>query len=416
MKAEIITSGTELLLGDVVDTNTSYLARELASIGVSVYHHTTVGDNPDRLLEAIQLAENRANVIIVSGGLGPTQDDITKDILAKHLDVDLVLDVNSYEKAKIRYNTDEISTGNYRQALILEGAEPLTNDVGMAAGIFLEKGDYTYILLPGPPNEFEYMVSNYLLPRLSQAAEGEHILQSRNLNFYGLPEASVAERLNDIIQNQTNPTVAPYAKNGIIEVRLTASAATNTESEKLLNEKEKEVLTLIGEHFFSYGKTRLQDVIFDKLAELEESIAIFEVLTDGATTDYWSRDLNQDEVFKGGLVFTTIQHADAVFASDTEENEEISRAIQNEHYAKKVKEIYKTDYGVAVTGWGQENLGNKKQNRKAWMSIAMPNGEMITKEVDYSRSQNPARWLLSLRVSDFVRRVILDLPELPERI
>ena len=239
MKAEIITSGTELLLGDVVDTNTSYLARELASIGVSVYHHTTVGDNPSRLLEAIQLAENRADVIIVSGGLGPTQDDITKDILAKHLDVDLVLDVSSYEKAKIRYNTDEVSIGNYRQALILEGSEPLLNDVGMAAGIYLEKGDYTYILLPGPPNEFEHMVSHHLLPRLSQAAEGEHILKSRNLNFYGLPEATVAERLNDIIENQTNPTVAPYAKNGIIEVRLTASAKTISESEELLDKKEK---------------------------------------------------------------------------------------------------------------------------------------------------------------------------------
>lgn len=415
MKAEIITSGTELLLGDVVDTNTSYLARELASIGVSVYHHTTVGDNPDRLLEAIQLAENRANVIIVSGGLGPTQDDITKDILAKHLEVSLELDVNSFEKAKIRYNTDEISKGNYRQALILEGSEPLLNDVGMAAGIYLEKGDYTYILLPGPPNEFEHMVSHYLLPRLSQAAEGEHILQSRNLNFYGLPEASVAEHLNDIIQNQTNPTVAPYAKNGIIEVRLTASAETKAESEKLLNEKEKEVLTLIGEHFFSYGKTRLQDVIFEKLAEQEESIAIFEVLTDGATTDYWSRDLNQDEVFKGGLVLTTIQHANTFFESANKENEETSRTHQNESYAKKVKEMYQTDYGVAVTGWGRENLEDKKPNRKAWMSVAMPDGGVITKEVDYSRSQNPARWLLSLRVSDFVRRVILGLPELPER-
>ena len=415
MKAEIITSGTELLLGDVVDTNTSYLARELASIGVSVYHHTTVGDNPSRLLEAIQLAENRADVIIVSGGLGPTQDDITKDILAKHLDVDLVLDVSSYEKAKIRYNTDEVSIGNYRQALILEGSEPLINDVGMAAGIYLEKGDYTYILLPGPPNEFEHMVSHHLLPRLSQAAEGEHILKSRNLNFYGLPEASVAECLNDIIENQTNPTVAPYAKNGIIEVRLTASAKTISESEELLDKKEKEVLTLIGEYFFSYGKIRLQDVIFKKLAKAKESIAIFEVLTDGATTDYWSRDLVHDEVFKGGLVFSGVQHANTVFKADIEENENPSKLLQNEHYALEVKKMYQTDYGVAVTGWGRENLANKKPERKAWISIAMPDGEVLTKEVDYSRSQNPARWLLSLRVSDYVRRVILELPELPER-
>ena len=138
-------------------------------------------------------------------------------------------------------------------------------------------------------------------------------------------------------------------------------------------------------------------------------------MTDGATTDYWSRDLNQDEVFKGGLVLTTIQHANTFFESANKENEETSRTHQNESYAKKVKEMYQTDYGVAVTGWGRENLEDKKPNRKAWMSVAMPDGGVITKEVDYSRSQNPARWLLSLRVSDFVRRVILGLPELPER-
>lgn len=417
MKAEIITSGTELLLGDVVDTNTAYLARELAAIGVGVYHHTTVGDNPDRLLEAIQLAETRANIIIVSGGLGPTQDDITKDILGKHLGVELVLDVDSFEKAKIRYGTEDISRGNYRQAHILEGSEPLTNDVGMAAGIFLERGDYTYVLLPGPPNEFEHMVSNYLLPKLSQAVEGENILRSRALNFYGIPEASVAERLNDIIQTQTNPTVAPYAKNGIIEVRLTASAVTSAACEQLLDEKEKEVLALIGEYFFSYGKTRLQDVVFEELTKQEESIALFEVLTGGATTDYWSRDLEHDDAFKGGQVFTALEHAKSVYGLTTEANkDEIStKAKQNEHYAKKIREIYQTDYGVAVTGWGLENLQEKEPNRVAWISIAMPNGELLTKKVDNSRSQNPARWLLSLRVSDVVRRVVLGLPELPER-
>lgn len=411
MKAEIITSGTELLLGDVVDTNTAYLARELASIGVGVYHHTTVGDNPARLLEAIELAENRANIIIVSGGLGPTQDDITKDILAKHLDVELTLDEMSYEKAKIRYESEEVSVGNYRQALILEGSEPLTNDVGMAAGIFIEREEYTYVLLPGPPNEFEHMVSNYLLPKLSQSAAGEHILRSRNMNFYGLPEAKVAERLNDIIQKQTNPTVAPYAKNGIIEVRLTASAQTSAECEQLLDKKEKEVTDLIGEHFFSYGKTRLQDVIFEELFEQKETIALLEVLTDGATTDYWSRALERPEVFKGGQVFTAAEHAETVYPS-----EQTSQGVQNESYAKKVKEMYQTDYGVAVTGWGRENLQEKQTKRIAWVSIAMPDGEVITKKVDYSRSQNPARWLLSLRVSDFVRRVIFGLPELPENI
>ena len=413
MKAEIITSGTELLLGEVVDTNTPFLARELASIGVSVYHHTTVGDNPTRLLEAIQLAEDRADIIIVSGGLGPTQDDITKSILAEHLDQELVIDEASLEKATVRYNTDEISEGNYRQALILEGSTPLTNEVGMAAGIYKETNNHTYVLLPGPPNEFEHMVNNYLLPKLSETVGDGNILRSRNMNFYGLPESMVAERLDDLIQNQTNPTIAVYAKNGVIDVRLTASAQTEDESDVMLDELEENVRAAIGEHFFSYDETRLHDVTFDALAENKESMALFEVLTGGATTDYWSRDLKQSDVFKGGNVFTELAHASTFYPLD--EADDFTPEERNEAYAKAVKDAYDSDYGVAVTGWGREDLEKENQERIAWMSIALPGGDVLTKQVDYARSQNPARWMLSLRVSDFVRRVILGLPELPER-
>ena len=413
MKAEIITSGTELLLGEVIDTNTPYLARELASIGVSVYHHTTVGDNPDRLLKAIHAAEARANIIIVSGGLGPTQDDITKNILATHLGVDLMIDVESRRKATIRYGTEDISAGNLNQAKILVGSSPLQNDVGMAAGIYMETATHTYVLLPGPPNEFEHMVTNHLLPKLAEFVGDEDVLRSRNLNLYGMPEALVAEKLDDIIQTQTNPTVAVYAKFGIIDVRITASAKTPEQCEVLLDEMEAEVLDQVGEHFFSYGKTRLQDVFLEKLDEEQQSIALFEVYTDGATTDYWSRNLQYPNAFRGGNVFTTLEYADTFY--QIENVEDIPMAERNEHYAEEVKRQYKSDY-VAVTGWGPENLAKKNPQRIAYMSIALPNGDILTEIVDYSRSQNPARWMLSLRVSDFVRRILLDKPSLSDVI
>ena len=412
MNAEIITSGTELLLGEVIDTNTSYLARELASIGIYMHHHTTVGDNPDRLIKAIQDAEARANIVIVSGGLGPTQDDITKNILANHLGVDLILDENSIRKAKIRYGTDKMSKGNDNQARILEGSHPLQNDVGMAAGIFMETETHTYVLLPGPPNEFEHMVSKYLLPKLAEFAGDKDILRSRNLNFYGMPEALVAENLNHIIQNQSNPTVAVYAKFGIIDVRITASGKTEEECIVLLDMKETEILEILGDHFFAHGKTRLQDVFLEELHNHDESIAILEARTDGATTDYWSRNLRYTDAFHGGNVFTEIEHANTFF--NIENIDDLSIKELNEHYADEIRRHFETDYGVSVVGWGTENLAEKNPERIAWMSIALPNDEIITQKVDYSRSQNPARWLLSLRVSDFVRRVILDLPPLEQ--
>lgn len=411
MKAEIITSGTELLLGEVVDTNTPYLARELASIGVSVYHHTTVGDNPKRLLRAIQAAEERADIIIVSGGLGPTQDDITKNILAKHLNVELIVDEESYKKAKIRYGTDDISKGNYSQAQILKGSAPLPNDVGMAAGIFMETPDHTYVLLPGPPNEFEHMVSNYLLPKLAKFAGDENVLKSRNLNFYGIPEARVAEQLDDIIEAQTNPTIAIYAKFGVIDVRITASGKTEEECKVLLDLKEQEILEKIGDYFFSYGKVRLQDVFLKELHERGETIALLEVRTDGAATDYWSRNLAYPDAFKGGTVFTNKENA--IDFLQMENVDDVPLGELNEHFAEETKRHFQTDYAVSIIGWGPENLKEENPKRVAWMSMALPNGDFLTKKVDYSRSQNPARWLLSLRVSDAVRRVILGLPDLP---
>ncbi len=410
MRAEIITSGTELLLGEVIDTNTPYLARELASIGITVHHNTTVGDNPDRLLDAIKHAETRADIIIVSGGLGPTQDDITKNILAEHLNVDLVLDEESMKKARIRYNTEKISKGNDNQARILEGSLPLPNDVGMAAGIFMEASTHTYVLLPGPPNEFEQMVSHHLLPKLAEFAGDNERLRSRNLNFYGIPEAVVAERLDDIIQTQSNPTIAVYAKFGIIDVRITASGKTDEECTMLLDLKETEILERIGDHFFSYGKTRLQDVFLEELHKKGDSIALLEVLTDGSTTDYWSRNLKRTAAFKGSNVFTEIEHASTFY--NIENIDDLSRSELNEHYADEIKRHFKSDYGVAVIGWGTENLAEKQPERIAWISIALPNGKILTEKVDYSRSQNPARWMLSLKVSDYVRRILLDLPAL----
>lgn len=410
MKAEIITSGTELLLGEVTDTNTPFLARELAGLAINVYHHTTVGDNPDRLLKAIQDAEERADIVIVSGGLGPTQDDITKQILADHLGVDLVEDELSLQKVKTRTDGDDISNESYQQAMILEGSTPLPNDVGMAAGNFIETNENTYVLLPGPPREFEYMVTHHLVPKLAEGSDDDYMLHSRNLNFFGLAESSVAERLADIVAEQTNPTIAIYAKNGFIEIRITASGQSKDECERLLDKAEAAILERLDHYFFSYGTERMQDIFLKELADNKQSLALLEILTDGATTDYWSRDLNYHDAFKGGHVFPIVEHARNYY----DVTDELSTKNQNEYLAKQVKANNQSDYGVAVTGWGESILQEEPPERIAWMTIVTPNDDVITEKVDYTRNHNIARWILSLRVSDFVRRVLLGLPRLAD--
>lgn len=408
MKAEIITSGTELLLGEVVDTNTPYLARELAQIGINVYHHTTVGDNPARLLDAIKIAENRTDIIIISGGLGPTEDDITKSILSEHVGTKLVLDEESAKKASKRYSTEKLSEGNYRQALVLEGSTPLQNDIGMAAGIFMETDEKIFVLLPGVPHEFEHMVNEHLMPKLAEISTKNHILRSRNLNFYGLPEALIAEKLSDLIKNQTNPTLAIYAKNGIIDVRITASAKSEEVCENMIDEMEDKVLAILENNFFGYSSTRLQDVIFEELASNNETIALLEIQTDGEVLDGLVQGISHKEAFKGGLYFTKIEDSRAYF----DQSDEYSNTKEeNEALAKQAMETFKSDYGVAVTGFGENKQSHTAMPETVFVSLANKDGGMKTFELDLTTRSYFARWLLTLKVSDIIRRQLLSLPE-----
>lgn len=411
MKAEIISTGTELLLGDVIDTNTPYLARKLAAIGVNVYHHTTVGDNSGRLLEAIKTAEQRTDVVVISGGLGPTQDDITKFMLADYLGHDLVLDQESHDKMQKRYQLNEISEGNYRQALVIEGSQVLHNDNGMAPGIFLEKDKQFYALLPGPPNEFELMVDTYLIPKLAKVVSGDNILRSRNLNFYGIPEASVAEILYDVIEQQSNPTVAIYANEGSISVRLTASAKTEAECQILLEEKEKEVLAELDPYFFGYEDITLHDIIFSKFSAKQQTVASLEVMTKGALIESWSDTPGNLKVYKGGKTFNSHKEAVNLIAGDVLHE---STKTLNEFYATHIKSEFQTDYGVAVSRVSKDAQATDDGENIFWMSLALPNGEVVTRQADYSYRTYMNRWRLSLRVSDFIRRELYQLIPLDE--
>lgn len=415
MKAEIITSGTELLLGEITDTNSPYLARELAAIGINVYHHTTVGDNPIRLLDAIRLAEARADIVIVSGGLGPTQDDITKDILAEHLGVGLRLDDVSYQKVVQRYDTEKISEGNYRQALVLEGATVLINEIGMAAGIFIEKNKQYYALLPGPPNEFERMVSNHLIPLLSELVSNDNILRSRNLNFYGMPEATIAEKLNHLIEEQTNPTIAIYAKAGVIDVRITASAPSEAECERLLDEMEEDILSIIGDHFFGYNAKKIQDIIFEELRLRNQDLSLVEIQTGGEVFGGWTAQQSYQDVFKGGLFFSKLHAANEYFNLGQAANEK-TRIQQNEEFAQQIQRKFQTDSAVAVSSWGEIKTDFAKIPEVLYVSMIDKQGEIISKEINFSRRMYFADWVITLKVSDFVRRVLLDLPQLADNI
>lgn len=409
MKAEIISSGTELLLGEVIDTNSPYLARELAKIGVSVYHHTIVGDNPKRLLDAIKLAESRADLVCISGGLGPTQDDITKDILADYLERDLVIDEPSFQKIKARYNNEKISSANARQSKIIAGSTVLNNDIGMAAGMYLDTNTRQYVLLPGPPSEFEQMVDHYLIPLLKEKSAEKIKLESRNLNFYGLAEATISERLSDLIENQTNPTIAIYAKEGIIDIRLTVSGEEDTQNKILLDHAEKQIMERIGKYFVSYNKITMEDVIKEQLNLLKASFSLVEIGVNSQLLAEKNGENKKENPLKASFYFSKLEDAREYFG---ETKHELNALNENKMLAKVLKNKVKTDYSLSVTALGEIKGTNGRFPESIYLAIVDAQGKMISKELHLHRRMYLADWVVHLKITDFLRRHLLEMEQL----
>ena len=241
MKAEIIAVGTEILTGQIVNTNAQFLSEKLAEIGVDVYFQTAVGDNESRLLSLLEIAQKRSDLVILTGGLGPTEDDLTKQTLAQFLGRDLTFDAQAQAKLDdfFAHRPDYARTpNNERQAQIVEGSIPLPNETGLAVGGMIKMAGVTYVVLPGPPSELKPMVLNELLPRLTTGAK----LYSRVLRFFGIGESQLVTILSDLIEEQTDPTLAPYAKIGEVTLRLSTKATSQEEARKSLDRLEVQIL------------------------------------------------------------------------------------------------------------------------------------------------------------------------------
>lgn len=279
MKAELIAVGTEILTGQIVNTNAQFLSEKCAELGIDVYFHTAVGDNEQRLLSVLEVASQRSDLVILCGGLGPTEDDLTKQTLATFLGRNLVFDEKAMAKLDRFFASrpGRVRTpNNERQAQIVEGSQALQNPAGLAVGGMIEQTGVTYIVLPGPPSELKAMFSESLLPLLSQSQQQ---LYSRVLRFFGIGESQLVTVLADLIDNQTDPTIAPYAKVGEVTLRLSTKASSQEEANLRLNQLEEEILQhdKLVDYFYAYGEDNsLVKTVATRLAEKRQTIAIVE--------------------------------------------------------------------------------------------------------------------------------------------
>ena len=242
MVVELISVGTELLLGNIVNTNTQFLAEKCALLGLSMYHQSVVGDNEERLKDTIRTAIRRADILILSGGLGPTEDDITKEVCAAVMDCSLVEDPHTKKRLEERFKNSikkDVPESNWKQALVPVGATILDNQNGTAPGLIIEKNGKTVILLPGPPDELCPMFTGQVMPYLQKLQP--EVIRSRMVKICGYGESKVEEMVLDLIDGQKNPTLATYAKTGEVHLRVTANAASDEEVGKLLKPVVKEI-------------------------------------------------------------------------------------------------------------------------------------------------------------------------------
>ncbi len=417
MKAEIIAVGTEILTGQIVNTNAQFLSEKLAEIGVDVYFQTAVGDNEARLLSLLEIASQRSNLVILTGGLGPTEDDLTKQTLAKFLGKDLVFDPQAQEKLDIffAHRPDYARTpNNERQAQIVEGATPLPNETGLAVGGVLEVDGATYVVLPGPPSELKPMVLNHLLPKLMTGAK----LYSRVLRFFGIGESQLVTILADLVDNQTDPTLAPYAKTGEVTLRLSTKAVSQEKADQALDILENQILdrqTFEGislrDICYGYGEeTSLASVVVEELKRRQKSITAAESLTAGLFQATLADFLGVSAIFNGGFVTYSLEEKSKML--DISEQELKEHGVVSEFTAQKMAEQARlktqSDYGVSLTGVAGPGSLEGHPAGTVFIGLAHTKGTEVIKANIAGRSRADVRQIAVMHAFNLVRKALLS--------
>lgn len=414
MHAEIIAVGTEILLGQIVDTNTRLVGQVLADLGIDVYYQTVVGDNEVRMRAAIDLAAKRSDLVILTGGLGPTKDDLTKQVVAAYLGKQLVEDEAAMLKIKRHFEISQrkMTANNRLQALYIEGSKPLANETGLAVGDFYqaEQGP-DFMLLPGPPSELRPMLFKVALPLLKQAYRQDQILSSRVLRFFGIGESQLASQLDDLIENQTNPTIAPYAKDNEVTLRLTASAKDEQEAQHLLDGLESKIAKRCGQYLYGYGDDNsLAQVVMTKLIEKHLTITAAESLTGGQLQAALTSIPGASQAFMGGFVTYANYAKEKLLAIPAEVIDKHGSVSEQTAIlmAEQAKQKLGADVGVSLTGVAGPDSLEGQPVGTVWIGIAYRNKAGYAQKFHFPRQRKYVQARAVLTALDLVRKELLS--------
>jgi len=411
MVAEILAVGTELLMGQIVNTNAQYLTKRLNDLGVNVYYHSVVGDNPVRLKECLRLALNRCDVVITTGGLGPTRDDITKETIAEIMGVKLVRHEETFRNIKCFFERVDrrMMVNNIKQADIPEGCTIIPNHNGTAPGCIIEKDGKTVIMLPGPPKEmipmFEETVSPFFERKTGQ------VIGSRMLKVFGIGESEMEMKILDLIEAQSNPTIAPYVNMGEVVIRVTARSKDYDEAMKMIDPVIEKIKERLGSNLYAFDGESLEEIVVQLLIERNISISTAESCTGGMLASKLVNVPGVSKVFTNGFITYSNQSKTDILGVSPDTISTFG-AVSKETAEEMVKGLVKktaTRAGIAITGIAGPDGGTpEKPVGTVWIAV-MLDGEIEAGLFRQNGDRERVRHMACLNALNMLRKKILGL-------
>ncbi|MBO1003118.1 competence/damage-inducible protein A [Pseudogracilibacillus auburnensis] len=400
INTEIIAVGTELLLGQIVNTNAQWISEQLALNGINTFYHTVVGDNLARLTAVFEQAQARSNVIIVTGGLGPTEDDLSREALQQFSNIPIIEEKHALQKIKQFYDMQAkpMTPNNKRQARVFKDSIILENKVGMAPGNIVDYKGVKWIFLPGVPREMKQILTDEVIPYLKKM-NGEMILQSTVLRFIGIGESALEHKLQHIISTQQNPTIAPLAQKDGVTIRLTAKAKTAQQAQAMLQQTQSTILAEVGEYFYGINNESIEETVFTLLQKHHKRIASAESLTGGLFADKLVSLHGASTVFKGAIVCydpavkENVLHVPAeIIKTKGTVSEECAIAL-----AKNIASLLHSSIGISFTGVAGPNEIEEKSVGTVFIGLYDENGYEHVEKCHFHGSRAQIRYRAVLK-------------------
>ena len=414
MSAEIICIGTELLLGDILNTNCQYLAQELARLGIPHYYQTVVGDNVERIHQVLDLATKRSSILIFTGGLGPTPDDLTTETIASFFNTPMEEDGTIIQDIERKFAAigRNMSSSNRKQALLPQGAKSLPNPMGTAPGIIWQpQNNLTIMTFPGVPAEMRRMWQETAVPFLKSQGWGHDAIYSEMMRFRGIGESVLAEKVAHLLDSQ-NPTVAPYAGKGEVRLRIAAKAADKNQAEALIKPVATEIKNIAGLNYFGSNEDTLTSVVGKLLNSKGQTLSVAESCTGGGLGSMLTEVPGSSSYFLGGVIAYANQVKQTLLKVNNQDLEQYGAVskIVAEQMALGVKQSLQTDWGIGITGIaGPDGGTEEKPVGLVFIGLATPENKVLSHEYRFGeqRGRELVRYLSSCSALDLLRRSLL---------